>query len=458
MLVDNVTKRLWLGHADGRVSAYGIDTPGRSISASRKHFWQAHKAGAVTAICRTAWGDIWTGSSRGVIRVWSADPSSYREGLEYHGPVRELRRVNGAKPHSSPVKFLIAPSSGQVVWSSGDKSIALWCAFSGRFLGVLKSGLAPDLSLAVPSAVPVAGDLGVSLSIRASPSVSVGDVEERRMFIDPAKGLPLDGEGHLIGRASNMRKDHFSAEQEAWFSASDRYAVELLGQLAAHGGSVVGHAGKAAQSAGKFLGKLGQKLARNLVKDDGHGGVAGLDGGSGSKPVPRGGPAGGYGPAASLVDDDEDEGSGNEAPNGKAGRAPSGGVKALVSGIDGCVWAGYKEGQLEKYSSCGKLLLRKEMPEAVTSLVTAGLRTWVGLASGTIRVYGDGLLREWPAHAGAVVAMCMAGSRVYTLGSDGSLYGWSSNVPSARDTDARVGFMAKQGSLVARAAGGSAVA
>lgn len=73
------------------------------------------------------------------------------------------------------------------MWSSGDKTIALWCAFSGRFLGILKAGPSPDLTLAVPSAVPVAGDLGVALTVRQAPSLSVGDVEERRMYIDPAK-------------------------------------------------------------------------------------------------------------------------------------------------------------------------------------------------------------------------------------------------------------------------------
>lgn len=47
----------------------------------------------------------------------------------------------------------------------------------------------------------------------------------------------------MAGWALNLRKDHLSSEQEAWYSASDRYGVELLGQLAAHGGTVVGHAG-----------------------------------------------------------------------------------------------------------------------------------------------------------------------------------------------------------------------
>ncbi len=32
--------------------------------------WQAHRIGHVTAMCTTPWGELWTGSSRGIIRVW----------------------------------------------------------------------------------------------------------------------------------------------------------------------------------------------------------------------------------------------------------------------------------------------------------------------------------------------------------------------------------------------------
>ncbi len=40
ILVDDVSQRLWLGHADGRLSAYCISDPGVAIHNKRNHFWQ----------------------------------------------------------------------------------------------------------------------------------------------------------------------------------------------------------------------------------------------------------------------------------------------------------------------------------------------------------------------------------------------------------------------------------
>jgi len=32
--------------------------------------WQAHRIGSVTVLITTPWGELWSGSSRGIIRVW----------------------------------------------------------------------------------------------------------------------------------------------------------------------------------------------------------------------------------------------------------------------------------------------------------------------------------------------------------------------------------------------------
>jgi hypothetical protein len=58
------------GHLDGRVS--GFTTLPSEQLARRAFCWQAHKSAAVTALATTPWGELWTGSSRGSIRVWPA--------------------------------------------------------------------------------------------------------------------------------------------------------------------------------------------------------------------------------------------------------------------------------------------------------------------------------------------------------------------------------------------------
>jgi len=73
---------------------------------------QAHKVGRVTAICTTAWGDVWTGSSRGTIRVWRVE--SQPEGVGSVSIARELRRQGGFRAAAHAINFLVVPSCGQV--------------------------------------------------------------------------------------------------------------------------------------------------------------------------------------------------------------------------------------------------------------------------------------------------------------------------------------------------------
>jgi len=124
---------LWLGHAGGRVSALALARQPEGAPAARLVMrWQAFRSGAVTAIARTAWGGLWTGSSRGAVRVWAPEVGGAAAagggGAELVAPTRELRRSHGARPHGSAVAFLLAPAGGQVGlgrWS------AMRCCSSG---------------------------------------------------------------------------------------------------------------------------------------------------------------------------------------------------------------------------------------------------------------------------------------------------------------------------------------
>ena len=67
--------------------------------------------GRVTAICTTAWGELWTASSRGTIRVWRVEATA---GASVSvSPARELRRQGGMRAHTHAVNFLVVPPCGQ---------------------------------------------------------------------------------------------------------------------------------------------------------------------------------------------------------------------------------------------------------------------------------------------------------------------------------------------------------
>ena len=80
----------------------------------------------------------------------------------------------------------------------------------------------------------------------------------------------------------------------------------------------------------------------------------------------------------------------------------------------------------------------------MSALCCVGRHVWVGLSCGTLRVIhteggGPSLLAQWCAHdmGVAIVSIVQLGARMYSLGTDGSLKGWSAHVPHALDADCR---------------------
>lgn len=62
---------LWTGHDDGKICAFALDAkPGVALTGRILNSWQAHRIGSVTVLVTTPWGELWSGSSRGIIRVW----------------------------------------------------------------------------------------------------------------------------------------------------------------------------------------------------------------------------------------------------------------------------------------------------------------------------------------------------------------------------------------------------
>lgn len=99
--------------------------------------WKAHKHGSIDAMVMTLWGDLWTGSSKGSIRIWS-------ELVPGKAPkTHVLRRTGGEKPHGS-VTAMVISSCGSIVWTAGQNNIALWQASSGEYLGRIETDRTTD--------------------------------------------------------------------------------------------------------------------------------------------------------------------------------------------------------------------------------------------------------------------------------------------------------------------------
>ena len=83
----------------------------------------------------------------------------------------------------------------------------------------------------------------------------------------------------------------------------------------------------------------------------------------------------------------------------------------------------------------------------ICSLVDVGARMWAGLHDGRIRVWEAApgmlpvLLGDWQSHDMDVIGLVLAGTRVYSLGADGSIKAWAATTPCREDADARCDFI-----------------
>ena len=536
---------LWLGFEDGRVARYALGGAGAYAGAAPPAVWLAHRGAAVTALALSGRGELWTGSARGAIRVWrpcssSSSPSSCSSspaapawppaGAGVDGPLgsggapppgastggnasaftpsgglsastttadrdrpRELRRLGGARPHGSAVLAIATPAPGSVIWSvGGGRSVCLWCARSGAWLGVLAEGGAagpggvgaPPPTTAPPPLAPGVGATTATASDAtgawdyddwgdgSSGAAAAAALPDRRAngSIDPGVGLEADpATGAPLAAPPAIDRPRIEADQRAWAAGADTRSAELLGSVAAAGGKAVESAGKAA----RLLGRLGARVVR---------GLGGGGGGGGSWDNADGAAA----PLRALGEDDDhyrasgvalatagvaavdvsDGGPGAALAAGVA--APSGGARCLAVLPDGTVLVGHKAGRVEAFTPVGKRLWGVELRRGLTSLAgvvappASTVRVWAGLADGGLAVLDPpplrassssapttpALLSSWRAHpGGAVVALACdeeasAGGLVFSLGADGTLRAWSAASPSPADTDAQASLAA----------------
>ncbi|KFK42899.1 hypothetical protein AALP_AA1G053100 [Arabis alpina] len=156
LLSDQCNKLLWSGHKDGKIRAWKMD---QAISAcsddgsnpfKERISWQAHR-GPVNSIVISSYGDMWSCSEGGVIKIWPWDTlekslllkpeEKHMAALLVERSVIDLRTqvtVNGTcSISSSDVKYLLTDSVRAKVWAVQSLSFSIWDARSKDLLKVL---------------------------------------------------------------------------------------------------------------------------------------------------------------------------------------------------------------------------------------------------------------------------------------------------------------------------------
>ncbi|KAK4436625.1 Type I inositol polyphosphate 5-phosphatase 12 [Sesamum alatum] len=142
MMVDQGSKLVWTGHKDGKIRSWKTEQNFSDDTAFKEGFsWQAQRA-PVLCMTMSFYGDLWSGSEGGVIKVWpweSIEKSLSLSPEEKHMAALLVERsaidlrsqvtVNGVcYISSSDVKCLLSDNVRAKVWAAGSMSFSLWNA------------------------------------------------------------------------------------------------------------------------------------------------------------------------------------------------------------------------------------------------------------------------------------------------------------------------------------------
>ncbi|KAF3323728.1 type I inositol 1,4,5-trisphosphate 5-phosphatase 13-like protein [Carex littledalei] len=153
LLVDTGRGVVWSGHIDGRIIAWRADGSGLVDGFMDCGAWDAHQRVPVLSMVLTSYGELWSGSEGGVIKVWSAEAIKECLSLqkeEKHKATFLLERTcidlrtlvsdGGSCPLPVvDIKLLLSDNSGSKVWSGGYLSFALWDCRTKELLKVISS-------------------------------------------------------------------------------------------------------------------------------------------------------------------------------------------------------------------------------------------------------------------------------------------------------------------------------
>ncbi|XP_057962460.1 type II inositol polyphosphate 5-phosphatase 15 isoform X2 [Malania oleifera] len=149
LVADAGSRLVWSGHKDGRIRSWKMDRSSYGTPFKENLSWQAHR-GPVFSIAMTSYGDLWSASEGGVIKVWPWEAIEKALSLtteERHIAALLVERsyidlrsqvtTNGTcNMFTSDVKHLLSDNSRAKVWSAGYLSLALWDARTRELLKV----------------------------------------------------------------------------------------------------------------------------------------------------------------------------------------------------------------------------------------------------------------------------------------------------------------------------------
>ncbi|KAI3411704.1 IPPc domain-containing protein [Psidium guajava] len=160
LVADEASQLVWSGHRDGRVRCWSMSFGSSSssvaatCSSKKTRFkealsWLAHR-GPVLSIVISSYGDLWSGSEGGVIKIWPWEAIEKSLSLtveerhmaasivdrSYIDPPNYVNTNGCSNSLAADVKHLFSDNYAGKVWGFGNQSFALWDARTRELLNV----------------------------------------------------------------------------------------------------------------------------------------------------------------------------------------------------------------------------------------------------------------------------------------------------------------------------------
>ncbi|KAK9068766.1 hypothetical protein SSX86_012882 [Deinandra increscens subsp. villosa] len=231
LMIDCGSKLVWSGHKDGKVRSWRMDQEPKDDDTPFKEglSFQAYHRGPVLSIVTSSYGDIWTGSENGLIKVWPWDSIEKSLSLspeERHMAALLVERssidlksqatVNGVcSISSSDVKFLLCDKVKSKIWAAGSLSFSLWDARTRELLKVY------NVDGQIENRVDVCSDKDQPLEEESSVKAGSRSKKEKQQG-----GFFQRSRNALIGAADAVRR--VATKGTGAFAAEDAKKTEAL--------------------------------------------------------------------------------------------------------------------------------------------------------------------------------------------------------------------------------------
>ncbi|KAI5066836.1 hypothetical protein GOP47_0017364 [Adiantum capillus-veneris] len=261
LFADSANHLIWSGHKDGKMRAWSIVLEHDGENAANRNTaiftWQAHQA-PVLAIVVSSYGELWTGSESGSLRVWpqsalaqafSSSKDSRLVAASFLATSYIDLKARGLASGASSLatidmRFLIAEQSQCRVWSGGSHLLALWDSRTKELLKVFGSSADPEFLS--PNVSPVRDiERGEEVRVNATKALRKEKSQGALSFFQRSRNAVM-GAADAVLRAAVGQSIDDSKKMEALVSVSDGnvwagYANGRLGQYDSSGYLIADH-------------------------------------------------------------------------------------------------------------------------------------------------------------------------------------------------------------------------